>query len=543
MREAPRPGSGQFNRSAQAVCSRPPPLRPPPACRHAPLSQILDDLMTLTFSTTTGTPETLATPCLVVGLFESGRFDPAAERVDAASGGALSRLRESGDATGKAGSSTLLFALPGVAAERVLVVGLGEQAKFDTAAFHRAVSDGAKALAKLPVEAAASFLTMLEVPGRDTAWKLRTAALAADQHAYRYTATFKPKAKDAPKKPELGAIHFAVPEADAACARALDEARAMASGVRFARELGNLPPNICNPAWVAAQAKAIADRHAGVQLQVLERDDMATLGMGSLLGVASGSANPPKLVVLRWNGGGDARPYALVGKGITFDSGGLSLKPGAGMEEMKFDMCGAAGVLGAFLAAVELKLALNLVCVVPAVENMPDGNSYRPSDILTSLSGLTIEVLNTDAEGRLILCDALTYTAQTFDPEVIIDAATLTGACVVALGKHASGLMTKDEDLAAELLAAGEATHDRAWRLPLWDEYQSQLESGFADVANIGGKYAGAITAGCFLARFTNGRRWAHLDIAGTAWDEGRKGLATGRPVRLLTQYLIDRAT
>jgi leucyl aminopeptidase len=279
-----------------------------------------------------------------------------------------------------------------------------------------------------------------------------------------------------------------------------------------------------------------------VSCEVLEREDMQKLGMGSLLGVAQGSANPPKLVVLKWNGAGNGvKPYVLVGKGITFDTGGISLKPGAGMEEMKFDMCGAAGMLGTFVAAVELALPINLVCVVAAVENMPDGNAYRPSDVLTSMSGLTIEVLNTDAEGRLILCDALTY-AQRFDPAVIIDAATLTGACVVALGKHASGLMTKDDELAEQLLAAGNATHDRAWRLPLWDDYQSQLESGFADVANLGGKYAGAITAGCFLSRFTTGYRWAHLDVAGTAWDEGRKGLATGRPVPLLTQYLIDRS-
>jgi len=495
--------------------------------------------MTLTFSTTTDAPETIATPCLVVGLFENGKPGDAAARVDSASGGALSRLRESGDATGKAGSSTLLFALPGVAAERVLVVGLGTAEAFDVAAFHRAASESARVLGTLPITTATSFLTLLDVPGHDAAWKLRTAALAADQQAYRYTATFKERPGKG--KPTLAATTFAVPAGGGDFARALEEARAMATGVRFARELGNLPPNICNPAWIAARAKDIADAHPGVGLEVLEREDMERIGMGSLLGVAAGSANPPKLVVLRWNGGGEARPYALVGKGITFDSGGISLKPGAGMEEMKFDMCGAAGVLGAFVAAVELKLPINLVCVVPAVENMPDGNSYRPSDILTSLSGLTIEVLNTDAEGRLILCDALTYTAQTFDPEVIIDAATLTGACVVALGKHASGLMTRDEDLAAQLLAAGDATHDRAWRLPLWDDYQSQLESGFADVANIGGKYAGAITAGCFLARFTAGRRWAHLDIAGTAWSEGRKGLATGRPVRLLAQYLIDR--
>ncbi|MEP7043300.1 MAG: leucyl aminopeptidase [Dokdonella sp.] len=497
--------------------------------------------MTLKFSLTADAPESAATPCIVVGLYEDRVLTSAAARVDDKSGGAIKRLIDSGDATGKPGSTTLLFDVANIAATRVLVVGLGEQKKFDAAGFNRAATDAARVLKTLPIDAAISYLADVDVPGRDAAWKLRTAALAADQQAYRYTATFKPK--EAAKTPQLDAIAFAAPTKDAKAERALIEAGAIANGVRFARELGNLPPNVCNPAWIATQAKQIADAHAGVTLEVLEREDMQKLGMGSLLGVARGSANPPKLIVLQWQGKDDkSKPYVLVGKGITFDSGGISLKPGAGMEEMKFDMCGAAGVLGAFVAAVELKLALNLVCIVPAVENMPDGNAYRPSDILTSMSGLTIEVLNTDAEGRLILCDALTY-AQKFDPEVIIDAATLTGACVVALGKHASGLMTKDDELADQLLAAGTVTHDRAWRLPLWDEYQSQLESGFADVANIGGKYAGAITAGCFLARFTNGRRWAHLDIAGTAWDEGRKGLATGRPVPLLTQYLIDRGT
>ena len=495
--------------------------------------------MTLKFSIHSSAAETAATPCLVVGVYENRALSATAAQLDACSGGAIRRVVESGDANGKAGSSVVLFGLAGVAAARVLLVGLGDADKFDAAGFQRACADAGRALKGLPIDSAISTLTEIDVPGRDLAWKLRCAALAADQQAYRYTATFKPK--DSPKTPQLAGIAFSAP-ADAATARVLADAGAIAKGVRFARELGNLPPNICNPAFIAAQAKQIADAHAQVSLEVLERDDMHALGMGSLLGVAQGSANPPKLIVLRWQGqDAKAKPYVLVGKGITFDSGGLSLKPGAGMEEMKFDMCGAAGVLGTFVAAVELKLPINLVCIVPAVENMPDGNAYRPSDILTSMSGLTIEVLNTDAEGRLILCDALTYAAK-FDPEVIIDAATLTGACVVALGKHASGLMTRDDELAAQLLAAGEATHDRAWRLPLWDEYQSQLESGFADVANIGGKYAGAITAGCFLARFTNGHRWAHLDIAGTAWDEGRKGLATGRPVRLLTQYLIDRS-
>ncbi|HVV95884.1 MAG TPA: leucyl aminopeptidase [Rhodanobacteraceae bacterium] len=496
--------------------------------------------MTLKFTLAADAPEAAAVPSIVLGIHEDRALTPAALRIDEKSGGAIRRLIESGDATGKTGSTTVLFGIAGVAAPRIVLVGLGEQKKLDAAAFHRAAGESARALKALPIDRAVSYLTEVDVPGRDAAWKLRTAALAADAQAYRYTATFKPKEKS--KTPQIESIAFAGIAPDRAADRALAEAQAIANGVRFARELGNLPPNICNPAYIAAQAKTIADAHAGVTLEVLERDAMQKLGMGSLLGVSQGSANPPKLIVLRWNGGKkDEKPYALVGKGITFDSGGISLKPGPGMEEMKFDMCSAAGVLGAFVAAVELELALNLVCIVPAVENMPDGNSYRPSDILTSMSGLTIEVLNTDAEGRLILCDALTY-AQKFEPQVIIDAATLTGACVVALGKHASGLMTKDDELAAQLLKSGNDTMDRAWRLPLWDDYQQQLESGFADVANIGGKYAGAITAGCFLSRFVNGCRWAHLDIAGTAWEEGRKGLATGRPVPLLAQYLIDRS-
>jgi len=274
---------------------------------------------------------------------------------------------------------------------------------------------------------------------------------------------------------------------------------------------------------------------------VLDRAQMTELGMGSLLAVSRGSANPPKLIVLKWSNGGDAKPYVMVGKGITFDTGGINLKTQGGVEEMKYDMCGAANVMGTFVAAVGMALPVNLVVIVPAVENMPDADSYRPSDVLTSMSGKTIEVGNTDAEGRLILCDALTY-AQRFEPAALLDVATLTGACVVALGKYACGIMSKDDDLADELLSAGEHVFDRGWRLPLWDEYQTQLESTFADVYNIGGRWAGAITAGCFLARFTEGQRWAHLDIAGVANDEGKRGMATGRPVGMLSQWLIDRA-
>jgi leucyl aminopeptidase len=493
--------------------------------------------MTLQFSLGTAAPETVDTACVLVGVYEHGVLTSAAAQLDSAAGGLIKRQVESGDISGKAGSSTLLFAPAGVAAKRVLVVGLGTQKSFDAARFQKVNIEAARALGRLPVADAVSYLTEVDVPGRDNAWRVRIAALASDHAAYRYTATFKPRDKS--KQPELASLTFAA----AADAKAgLEQAVAIADGVRFARELANLPPNICNPAYIAAQAQAFAEAQDKVNCTVLDEVEMEKLGFGSLLAVARGSINKPRLIALEYKGGNDGdKPYAFVGKGVTFDSGGISLKPGAGMEEMKFDMGGAAGVLGAFVAAVKMGLKLNLVCVVPSVENMPDGDSYRPSDVLTSLSGLTIEVLNTDAEGRLILCDALTWTAQKFQPQALIDAATLTGACVIALGKHATGLMSKHDDLAAELLAAGEETLDRAWRLPLWDDYQTQLDSGFADVANIGGKSAGAITAACFLSRFTDGQRWAHLDIAGTAWDEGRKGLATGRPVALLAQWLIDR--
>ncbi len=495
--------------------------------------------MTLQFSLASAAPETVDTPCVVVGVYEGGVLSSAAARIDSAAAGAIKRQVESGDITGKGGSTSMLFAPAGIAARRVLVMGLGQQKGFDAARYQRINADAARALGRLPIDGAVSYLSEVDVPGRDAAWRVRTAVLAADHASYRYTATFKPREKSA--QPELASVAF-VGAADAQ--PGLEQGMAIAEGVRFARELANLPPNICNPAHIAGQAQAFAAASGdAVSCRVLDHVEMEQLGFGSLLAVGRGSVNKPRLIALEYKGGnaGDA-PYAFVGKGVTFDSGGISLKPGAGMEEMKFDMGGASGVLGAFVAAVKLGVKANLVCVVPSVENMPDGESYRPSDVLTSLSGLTIEVLNTDAEGRLILCDALTWTAQTYKPHTLIDAATLTGACVVALGKHATGLMSKHDDLAAELLAAGETSLDRAWRLPLWDDYQTQLESGFADVANIGGKSAGAITAGCFLSRFTEGQRWAHLDIAGTAWDEGRKGLATGRPVPLLAQWLLDRA-
>ena len=488
----------------------------------------------LEFSSSSTPAETADSPCIVLGVFEQG-FSGAAAAVDRASGGALARLRDAGDLSGKPCSTLQLHGLSGVRAPRVLLVGLGSQKDFDALAYQRACLEAGKALKSMPLDGASVYLTELEVPGRDADWRVRTCALAMDHANFRYTATLKPANG---KRASLQRIEFA---GAGEAARGLAQARAIGKGVEFARELGCLPPNLCTPAHLAVQAKLLADNHPGVTLEVLERERMRELGMGSLLAVAQGSVNPPKLIVLQYRGGGEARPFALVGKGVTFDTGGMNLKPTGAMEEMKYDMCGAAGVMGAFLAAVELKLPINLVCVVPAVENMPDGDSYRPSDVLTTYSGLTVEVLNTDAEGRLILCDALAYAKKQFEPQVMVDAATLTGACVIALGKHASGLFCSDDALAAELLDAGNASLDRAWRMPLWDDYKNQLESAFADIANIGGKSAGAITAALFLSRFAEGTRWAHLDVAGTAWDEGRKGYATGRPVALLSQWLIDR--
>ena len=489
--------------------------------------------MALIFTHTQNLPITESTDCLVVGAFSDKTFSPAGSKVDQASNGRLSALAKRGDITGKSGQTLLLHDVPGVTAARVLVIGLGEPAKFAVPQFLKAIADAVRALRTGPVKSALITLTDLPVLGRDANWAARQAPIAADHAAYEYIATRTKKASVA-----ISDVAFLL---SAPQIPAFQQGVGIAAGVQFTRELGNLPPNICNPAYLAEQSIKIAAENDNVSCEVLEREEMQALGMGSLLAVARGSANAPKLIVLQYTGAGDAKPLALVGKGITFDTGGINLKVQGGIEEMKFDMCGAASVLGTFLACAKLQLPINLVVIVPAVENMPDADAYRPSDVLTSMSGKTIEVGNTDAEGRLILCDALTYV-QKFEPKATVDVATLTGACVIALGKYAAGLMSKHDDLATELYNAGENVFDRAWRLPLWDEYQSMLDSTYADIYNIGGKGAGAITAGCFLARFTEGQRWAHLDIAGVANDEGRKGMATGRPVGLLCQWLLDQS-
>ena len=492
------------------------------------------------FSVKSGSPEKQRSACVVVGVFEPRRLSPVAEQLDKISDGYLSSLLRRGDLEGKPGQMLLLHQVPGVLSERVLLVGCGKERELDERQYKQIINKTITTLNETGSMEAVCFLTELHVKGRDTYWKVRQAVETTKAGLYSFDQFKTNKAE--PRRP-LRKLVFNVPTRRELTIgeRAINHGLAVAKGVRICRDVANMPPNVCNPAYLASQARRLADAYDNITTRVVGEQEMAELGMNSYLAVARGSENEAMMAIIEYKGNADAKPIVLVGKGLTFDSGGISIKPADGMDEMKYDMGGAASVLGTMHALAQLQLPINVIGVLAGCENMPGGNAYRPGDILTTMSGQTVEVLNTDAEGRLILCDALTYTVRTFQPQAMVDAATLTGACVIALGKHASGLFSKHDDLAAELLAAGEHTLDRAWRLPLWDDYQVQLDSGFADVANIGGKSAGAITAACFLARFVEGQRWAHLDIAGTAWDEGRKGSATGRPVALLAQWLLDR--
>ncbi len=491
------------------------------------------------FSIKSGNPAQMRAGCVVVGVFESRNLSSAGAALDTTARGHLSALLKRGDIDGKIGSTLLLHHVPRVAAQRVLLVGLGREREFGDGAFRDAVGYAVRALNQTGAADALLCLSA-DVKKRDLAWRINQAVAAASAAAYRFD-TMKSK-----REPARGLRRLALLVADrgesSTANAALAGGIALAEGVALARDLGNLPGNVCTPSYLAQTARALAKEHR-LGIQVLERKDMEKLGMGTLLSVARGSAEPPKMIVLEYKGSkGREKPVVLVGKGVTFDTGGISLKPAAEMDEMKFDMCGAASVLGTLKAVALMKLPISVVGLIPATENMPGGRATKPGDIVTSMSGQTVEILNTDAEGRLILCDALTY-AERYEPQAVVDIATLTGACVIALGHVASGLFANDDQLAQELLAAGQTAHDRAWHLPLWEDYQEQLKSNFADFANIGGRPAGSVTAACFLARFTKKYKWAHLDIAGTAWKSGKEKGSTGRPVPLLTQFLIDRAT
>ncbi|WP_428825386.1 leucyl aminopeptidase [Azonexus sp. IMCC34842] len=492
------------------------------------------------FSIKSGSPEKQRSACVVVGVFESRKLTLPAELLDKAANGYISDIVRRGDMEGKAGSTLLLHNVPGTLCDRVLMVGLGKEKDFREKEFIGAIRTTVKTLNETGAFDASIFLTELAVKKRSIGWRVRQTAMIALEATYKFD-QFKSK-KDEVRRP-LRKLTLGVERRNelAQSEEALSQGIAIAEGMALAKDLGNLPPNICHPSYLAERAQAMAEEF-GLGCEILERDDMEKLGMHSLLSVARGAHQPPKLIVLNYKGSkASEKPLVLVGKGVTFDTGGISLKPGADMDQMKYDMCGAASVLGTMQAVARMQLPINLTVIVPATENMPGGNATRPGDIVASMSGQTIEILNTDAEGRLILCDALTY-AERFEPDTVIDVATLTGACVVALGGIASGLFANKDGLARELLEAGDEAHDRAWHMPLWDDYQELLKSPFADMANIGGRWGGAVTAACFLSRFTKKFDWAHLDIAGTAWKSGAEKGATGRPVPLLTHYILQLA-
>ncbi|SPZ45491.1 Cytosol aminopeptidase [Plesiomonas shigelloides] len=494
------------------------------------------------FSVKSGSPEKQRSACIVVGVFEPRRLSPIAEQLDKISDGYISSLLRRGDLEGKPGQMLLLHQVPNILSERVLLVGCGKERELDERQFKQIIQKTINTLNETGSMEAVCFLTELHVRGRNTYWKVRQAVESAKEALYTFDQMKSIKVE--PRRP-LRKLVFNVPTRRELSVgeKAIQHGLAVASGLKIAKDLGNMPPNICNPAYLASHARQLADEFSPVTTRVIGEQQMKDLGMNAYLAVGQGSQNESLMSVIEYKGAAnpDDKPIVLIGKGLTFDSGGISIKPSDGMDEMKYDMCGAATVFGVMRAVAELRLPLNVVGILAGCENMPDGRAYRPGDILTTMSGQTVEVLNTDAEGRLVLCDTLTY-AERFDPELVIDVATLTGACVIALGHHISGLLSNHNPLANDLLSASEQAGDRAWRLPLGDEYQEQLESNFADMANIGGRPAGAITAGCFLSRFTKKYYWAHLDIAGTAWRSGKSKGATGRPVPLLTQFLLNRA-
>ncbi len=492
------------------------------------------------FSIKSGSPEKQRTGCVVVGVFEGRKLSASAQAIDVASGHYLGEVLRRGDLEGELGKTLLLHNVPKISADRILLVGLGREREFNERAFRTAMAAAVKALRSTGASDATVCLTDISFKRRDTGWRVEQAVLATVEGSYRFD-KLKSKAPEPKRALRKIVLHVSrrneIAEGEIAIARGA----AIAEGVSLAKDLGNLPGNHCTPTYLAEQAVEMGKRH-GIKVEVLEQKVCDKLGMGCFLAVARGSRQPPKFIVLEYHGGKRGEPpVVLVGKGITFDTGGISIKPAAEMDEMKYDMGGAASVLGAMKAIALMKLPLNVVGAIPSTENMPGGNAIKPGDIVTTMSGQTVEILNTDAEGRLILCDALTYVEK-YKPAAVIDVATLTGAMVIALGHVATGLFANSDPLARELIQAGETAWDRAWHMPLWDEYQEGLKSNFADIPNIGSRAGGSITAACFLSRFTKSYPWAHLDIAGTAWKSGAEKGATGRPVPLLAHFLIKRA-
>ena len=487
-----------------------------------------------------GSPEKQRSACLVLAVFEDKTMSLSASVIDKASGGIITGLIKRGDISGEYGETVLLPRVDNLPAERILLLGCGNEDEFSRRKLNKITADAIHKLQQYKINEATFFLAELNFEGSGIGSRIEQIIIQAEHSNYQ-SGRLKTDNKET-RKPLKKITLFVTDRGSLATARqSLLTGQAIASGVNLARELGDLPGNICTPSYLAEQAKELA-RDYNMKAKILNEKAMEKLSMGSLLSVSRGSRQEARLIILEHKGGASKdAPIVLVGKGLTFDAGGISIKPSAAMDEMKYDMCGGASVLGTMRAIAEIKLPLNVIAIVPSSENMPDGDANKPGDIVTSMSGQTIEILNTDAEGRLILCDALTY-AERFNPAAVVDVATLTGACVVALGAHASGVFSNYDPLAREIIDAGEKSLDRAWQMPLWDDYDKQLKSNFADMANIGGAKAGAVTAACFLARFTKAYDWAHIDIAGTAWLSGDTKGATGRPVKLLCEFLRGRA-
>jgi len=485
------------------------------------------------------TPENARSACQIITVSQARKLSRSGQRVDKASKGFLTSIIKRGDMEGKLGQTLLLPDVPGIPVQRVLLVGCGKESDMNERNFTKLISSIVSALSACGARDAEFYPGDVALKGRDLAWKIRQATLLMNNSEYQFDQL---KSGKASTSRGLRRLNHNLPRTDASKARqAISEAQAISAGMSIARDLGNLPANICTPTYIARQARLVAKGEKRLRVNVLDEADMKRLKMGSLLSVSAGSRQPAKLISLEYRGAAaKEQPIALVGKGVTFDTGGISLKPGAAMDEMKFDMCGAASVIGTLKAVTQMQLPINVVGIIPATENMPDGLATKPGDIVTSMSGQTIEILNTDAEGRLILCDALTYAGK-FKPCCVIDIATLTGAAIIALGKIPSAVLGNNRALIDGLIKSGQQIEDKIWELPLWDEYQDQLKSNFADMANIGGRDAGTITAACFLSRFTRDYKWAHLDIAGTAWKSGEEKGSTGRPVPLLTQYILNQ--
>jgi leucyl aminopeptidase len=492
------------------------------------------------YFTTTSNPSKRAVDCVIIGVYARGKLGAGAGDIDAASKGEIKKLIKQRDVSSKLGHCAVLTSLSGVKADRVVVVGLGKAGEFTAKSYRKAVAAALGKTSQTMSRQILNTLTLEKVKKTSSYYLARHTAEAAGEALYQFN---QMKSGRKPPSSPLKKIGFSVQSrSDAArIKRGAEHGDAISTGASLAKDLGNLPANVCTPSYLARTARKLASGNGKLSTKILNEAEMKRLGMGSLLSVTAGTIEPAKLIVMQYKGAGSDKPVVLVGKGVTFDTGGISLKPGPAMDEMKYDMCGAASVIGVMATVAQLALPINLTVVVPTVENMPSGKATKPGDIVTSMSGQTIEVLNTDAEGRLILCDALTYSRR-FKPAAIIDVATLTGACVIALGAHRSAVMSNTDALRNELVAAGDNAGDPAWPMPLGEEYAEQLKSNFADMANIGGPGGGAVTAGCFLAKFTEGLNWAHMDIAGTAWKGGAKKGATGRPVPLLSEMLLARS-